>query len=329
MGRTLHYTLKKDSKFTRKEEFAMYDITEKYNSGKYKDVWTCENFGLDTVAFYPNWQNPKFTDANVAWALINHLLAKAEKLGTHYIDAVRELQKARLVNFHNKVNEVHGFTKTQGNEFNSLLVLLALVELSKEIPKAEISLYDEGEFLFCKLKIKNGLALPDIDDLLDDIKGYAFKMLFSPGFEGNVLDRLEYKATDFEKCLAQDVGFDNSYGDMTKYINGKLRNLKAVNDALVRKGLKDNEFYLYNFKQRKLENWFDPIIFTRPVDIDKFTDYVCSPATLMDGFSGEAFGLSDEDAESKSYNTIAMLQKMLEGAGWGKENLQVLPKISK
>lgn len=331
MGRTLHYKIKKidDSDFTKKEEIAMVNISRFYNSGQYKNVWTCENFWLSPVDYYPNWDNPfiKALQDN-AWGHINKLLNELEDKGLNYIDAVRQLEKERIVSFFDKSKKkVRAFTKTQGNEFNSLLVLLALVDISKAIPKAEISLYDEGEFLLCNLKIRNGKVLPDIEDMFDSLKHYFSKMMFSPSFKGNILDKLEYKAKDFEHCLAQDIGFGSSYGDMTMYVNKELRNLKLINDILVGEGLKDNEFFVFNFEKRKHDKWFDPMLFTRPVDLKKFKNYKSSPATLMDGLGGEGFGLTDEDSEAKSYRAIANIQNILTGVGFNKCDLKILQKI--
>jgi hypothetical protein len=49
-----------------------------------------------------------------------------------------------------------------------------------------------------------------------------------------------------------------------------------------------------------------------------------SPATFSDGFRGEGFGLTDEDAESNSYKTIAFIQKMIEDIGGDNLTLKVL-----
>ena len=93
--------------------------------------------------------------------------------------------------------------------------------------------------------------------------------------------------------------------------------------------MRDNEFFMFNFNQRKPKDWFDPIIFTRPVDIEAFKNYECSPATLMDGFRGEAFGLCDEDAEAHSYRTIAQMQSLIAGIAGANASMQVLPQIGK
>lgn len=44
MGRTIHFTLKSTKPFTKKEIQTLIQISEKYNSGDYENVWTCENF---------------------------------------------------------------------------------------------------------------------------------------------------------------------------------------------------------------------------------------------------------------------------------------------
>lgn len=218
-------------------------------------------------------------------------------------------------------NQLRGFTKTQGNELNSLMVLLALVELSQQVPEIEIHLSDEGEFLLCDLKIRNGKALPILKSLTDDIQRYCHLMLFSENYEGNILGKFNYKPTDFTHEFQMDCSIGNTYGDMSRYINEKLRNLKEVEDALLKQGLTGMDLYLFNLQQRDSKDWFYPFAFTRPVEVEKYIDCKMSPKTLMDGFSGEGFGLTTEDAELKSYKSIAKLQKLF---GNSKLKLKVL-----
>ena len=44
---------------------------------------------------------------------------------------------------------------------------------------------------------------------------------------------------------------------------------------------------------------------------DDFTNYAMSPATMMSGFSGEYYSLTDEDPEAQSYRSIGQIQKLL------------------
>ena len=53
--------------------------------------------------------------------------------------------------------------------------------------------------------------------------------------------------------------------------------------------------------------------------MEQFKDYKMSAATMMDGFKGEGFGLS-ESAEGESYKQIAFIQKMLGDS----KNLKIL-----
>ncbi|MCX6292217.1 MAG: hypothetical protein NT126_10700 [Bacteroidetes bacterium] len=137
-------------------------------------------------------------------------------------------------------------------------------------------------------------------------------MLFSDKYEGNILNKLNHKPTDFTHEFQMDSNLGNTYGDMTRYINDKLRNLKEVESALVKQGLIGNNLYAFNLEHRESKSWFCPYAFTRPVEIEKYINYKMSPGTIMDGFSGEWFGLSTEDAETKSYESIAKLQKMFD-----------------
>ena len=334
MGRTLHFSITKDKgTFTKKDLEIIENISEFYNSDELlndinkayktslKNIWSCENFSLGLSGnYYPNWDKPRNS-----WDIAN---AHIEKLGKtmSFIDAILQAEKDGVIKFHHEdyKTNFHGFTKVQGNEFNSLLVFKALVELSKKIPTATIYLSDEGEFLLCPLKIKAGKALPDIEDLLNDMRHYALKMLFSKGFAGNILDKIT--PTNFDNCFKGDIGIENTYGDMTNFINEKLRNLKEIENAIkgTLKGYNDNALYFYNIEHRQLKNWFDPEIFTRPVNVEKFLNYQMSEKSLMDGFSGQGFGLTDKDGEAESYKMMANLFSMLAKSQIDTEKLKIL-----
>lgn len=339
MGRTLHFSIKKETKFTRKDLEVIYNVSRFYNSdellkdintaykSKLKELWTCENFWLGVGSFYPNWYTPLFKDkgSNFAWDYINKEIATQEKAGKHYIDVIEKLTKDKIVLCHGtnvfSTNEFSGFTKTQGNEFNSLLVFQALLEISKKIPTAIIELSDEGEFLLCPLKIQKGKVLPIISDLINSIEHFSMKMLFSKGFAGNILDRI--KPTDFSKEFSGDLNINNSYGDMTDYINDKLRNLKEIEKALIKAGLLESNLYLYNIKNRELKDWFEPELFVRPVEVERFLDYKSTPEQMMDGFHGEGFDLTTEDSKKESLEHIAKMMKLLGGLGTSKDGFKM------
>jgi hypothetical protein len=315
MGRTLHYSItKRKGNFTRKELEKIYSVSLKYNSGNYS-VWSCENFFCNPYDHYPNWNGKyKNYDAENAWKDIYENIGQLIKAGNHYYDAVLQLHTNKEVLFHNGLpkNNINGFVKVQGNELNSLMVLMALIEISQQCPATEIELSDEGEFLLCDLKIRKGKAMPMIESITNDIQRYCHLMMFSDKYDGNILSKLDYKANNFSHEFQMDFDFSNSYGDMTMYVNEKLRNLKEIETALISQGLTGKDLYLFNMMQRECKDWFCPYAFTRKVDIEKFVDYKRTPATLMDGFSGEGFGLTTEDSELKSYQSIAQVQKLLD-----------------
>lgn len=330
MGRTLHYFIKKETgkSFTKSDLKAMYNISKKYNSGKLENVWSCESFDCNPIAFHPNWDKEyRSMGAEKAWESINSKIDSIiNEKQCCYFDAVFQLLRKREIILINKAykKEVRGFVKVQGNEFNSLLVLMALVEISKAVPTAEIKISDEGEFLITDLKIKNGRALPLVQSLISDIEQYSHLMLFSKGFSGNILDKLDYKAHDFSHEFMMDSNLENGYGDMTKCINNKLRNLKKVEEVLIGAGLCKQELYFFNLNNRKSKDWFNPLIFTRPLKVEKYLDYQMTPGTLMDGFKGEGFGLSEKDSEAKSYRSIATMMKMLGIDQTNKNDLNIL-----
>lgn len=57
MGRTIHFTIQFPKAFTKKEVQILKDVSEKYNSGEFEHVWTCENFYIEPIQYAPNYAN--------------------------------------------------------------------------------------------------------------------------------------------------------------------------------------------------------------------------------------------------------------------------------
>jgi len=356
MGRTIHFTFKKDGNktFTDQEIEIFIQVRNKYTSDKFAKVWSCEAFYPKPINFFPDWNGKleyfinlilrhelKNGDGYDFMELIEKkaedlMLGQAIKIGYKHeysfnkklsrIEAYKFFAKEGWITLDNPdLKEIHEFVKVQGNEFNAALVFHAIKELTILIPKMEVRISDEGEFLLCPIKMKQGRAIPLFNEMLEAMQGYALKMLFSSGFEGNILNKLEHK--EFCHELKMDLNIENSYGDMTKYINEKLRNIKEVEKRIYDSTPSDNyggknSLYIYNLERLELKKWYDADLFTRINQINPkdFVTYKMTPATLMD--SGEAYyGLSDEDAEAESYKRIAQMQKILDKLG---ANMEVL-----
>jgi hypothetical protein len=56
MGRTLHFQVLNPDQLSDEHLNAMLAVSKEYNTGKFAGVWTCENFHLDPLSSYPNWQ---------------------------------------------------------------------------------------------------------------------------------------------------------------------------------------------------------------------------------------------------------------------------------
>lgn len=314
MGRVLSWDIIPDKPFTDSQINKLQEIGKKYNSGKFEKVWSCENFWCDVYDFYPNWDDPKGVfnkGKDNQWDIINFMYDKLLKLNRNHAKTCRELRKEGYILFHNSnpKSEAHGFCKVQGNEFNSLLIYRALIEISKAIPNATINVRDEGEFLLCEVKLQNGKALPDLEKVREGIHWRAAITLLG---REDVLKKLENLKGIDEKML-DDFGFDRGYGDsQLQYLDDDLRNLKIVLDRIKSEFPRDRVFCIYNVMNEK---GFDPYLLTRAneVDINKYINYTMSPETMMDGFSGEGFGLSDpKDAVALGESMTNMIKKAFE-----------------
>jgi hypothetical protein len=151
MGRTLHYRVLNQDRLTDEHLAAMLAVSEQFNSGPFANIWTCENFFLDPLASYPNRQREE------NWESYERRFAELEAAGLPPLAVRRQLLQEGVALRHSE--ELCGFTKVGGNEWNAALVYAALIEISKRTP-ALIKLSDEGEFLRCDVLIRRGKARP-------------------------------------------------------------------------------------------------------------------------------------------------------------------------
>jgi hypothetical protein len=171
MGRTIHYNFKLSKDLDQKRVEKLIAITDEYNE---KYTWTCENVGFSNFGFYPNWDYFRKSTTTAAlgtneiWKIIDAAYKSNEKYKMSHLDNIMNLRMKRLIRFHQMdivgnpdLKEFRGFTKVAGNEWNALLTLAWLVEVSKLIPEAMIAVYDEGEFLKIPIYLKNAKARPD------------------------------------------------------------------------------------------------------------------------------------------------------------------------
>ena len=207
MGRTLHYNIRRKNglKLTIKQRKVMMEIAEKYNTGKFEKAWTCENYYFTAENYYPNWKN--YGGKVESWEEVNAEYEKMEALGMDAFTIINELVKGGIVKRHEEdLKNVHGFTKTQGNEYNSLLVYTALLELSKRLTDTTIHLYDEGEFLVCPLFIKNGLVKPDFEEVNENRAYYLKNIAEGRKFFNDYLNKLDAKMAQVNHIIKQNDG---------------------------------------------------------------------------------------------------------------------------
>lgn len=316
MGRTLHYDIKKDNgSFTKKEVQTITDISKKYNSGKFKDVWTCENFYANPYDYFPNWG--KFEQREKGWDIVAKLFAEGKKKGEDEITTTLRLKKEGYINFHDASYKTscHGFVKVQGNEFNAYLVYYILLEISKALKSVTITLSDEGSFLYLPVIMKGGKVNVDFQDYRETINELAAKVAMSN--DGNKI----IKPKNIPDELMNDFGFNN-YRPLKDLAESLNEHLGKLNDIFLKINSKLTAApYIYNLKQM----YFDDVaIFHRKVDPKDFTDVKVNVGTLMAGFYGEYYGLNGNvDPEAESYRMIANVQKVLPKG----TRIKVLPKI--
>lgn len=324
MGRTLHFrvtTLNKKP-FSNKEIDTMYQVSQYYNSGEFENAWTCENFFIDFYAFYPNWNRVPDRERNTAWDKINQLYDDLERQGKSHKDIVSELVKKRIVCLSNDDKyKFSGFVKTQGNEYNSMLVYLALITISKKCPNLEIKLSDEGDYLLCPLFIRSGKVLPDFARLEQSIQFWSHSIAMAKLSEG-----LKDVLQDIPEIVISDYHLKGEYGSNSmEYLINEIQTLKTVFFVLTEQGLSGKDLYTYNLQNRDPKDWFEPFLFSRAVNPEHFkTDKEPDFTHIMSGFYGEYWGRNgNKDSELESYKITAQIQKLLPKDC----KLEILPKI--
>lgn len=173
MGRTLHYELKPiNGKFSKKE------LEKLCNTGQIfceRCNWTCETFHIDPYAAYPDW------NTNSTWDKFGKRYGELAKQELHHNEIIKQLVKEKIALLHrdNPQTGFYGFTKTGGNEFNSLQVVLGLLAASRVVKNAQIYLHDEGELIKGSyIIIEQGLARIDSENISQQIGYLLGKALF-------------------------------------------------------------------------------------------------------------------------------------------------------
>lgn len=211
MGRTLHYEVLNEVGLEDKR--TMLKISEHYNSGKFKDVWTCENFYLDPWHFYPNWDIK-----DNSWEKVNSRLKILEGLGIPYHEAIIKMHDEGYVNFHSP-GKIYGFTKVGGNEYNALLVYLALIDISR-LTNAIISLRDEGEFLLVPVILEKGQAKIDIQDVKESWEYWRKEGWLDPASKNFNAYNTNTKMLMQKKLCQKYIGLSNPFA-LCRVVNQK------------------------------------------------------------------------------------------------------------
>jgi hypothetical protein len=149
MGRTLHFQVLNQDQLTDEHLETMLAVSDQYNTGPFQHAWTCENFYLDPLAAFPDWQQGQ------DWESYNRRFTALEAQGLSPLAIRRHLLREGIAKRYS--DEIRGFCKVGGNEWNALLVYSALLKITAETP-AKIALDDEGKFLLAPLILQRGKA---------------------------------------------------------------------------------------------------------------------------------------------------------------------------
>lgn len=149
MGRTVSYDIKKDgiNKITPGQWKKVEELQKRYNS---EYPWQCESLGFQMVQFYPHWENFKqgkfgeYKGGSDVWDIIRNALNEGK--------TIKQLEKQGMIwtqqgGYKGEEYLASGFTKTYEEDQDAEKVIEFLVQASKILKKATISVYDEGDSL--------------------------------------------------------------------------------------------------------------------------------------------------------------------------------------
>lgn len=317
MGRCINAWIEKPSgrNFTEKEKKTLHQIAKAFP----------EYSELSPYFYYPYWVN--YGGLGKSWEHVEDVLkVYIEEKGMDEVSALKRMEKEKFISFKNKGTKIFFFHKTQGNEAWVDEFFHFFLEVSRKLKSLRIRLSDEGEYLLCDQFLQGGLVFPDIESVQNNITHYVSQMALSKEFEGNYLSMIGIKKEDFGQ-VGSDLGIGNGYGTVNlETLKLRFKNLKEIEKICAKHpefSRKGTYFCLHNLNNLKgdYRNWFSPHSFHRKINHDDFKDWETNPGTLMSGFDGEYWGLSDKDSELESYKAIANIQKLL---GEHSENLKVL-----
>lgn len=213
MGRTLHYSITFPRKPTDNQMEKISNLCGRYCTladltQKSCFKWTCE-YPSDFIEYYPNWSRTN-------WDEIAEEYNKLENSGMSRLKILKKLYNDGYIlpvgnGFWFETKYLRAFTKVAGNELNALMLYLYLVDVSCIVPKAEIRLSDEGEFLFAPVIIKAGKTKIDYEKLDDLLKYYETDTYYM---------RTELFNFDKGRKIETGVKFGRVYGFAEH--NGKL-----------------------------------------------------------------------------------------------------------
>jgi hypothetical protein len=316
MGRTIHFSLKKENSFfTKKELIFLDEISTLYNSDtflselkdvygkKNNEIWNFENFYISYKSNYlPN--KPYDDD------YVENKIKELRNRGLDDYAIYKKLFSKKIIYYFSinpfKTCELRSFVKVYGDEFNAYLVYNILIHISKKLKNVKIRVEDEGEYLITPVFLQNGKAIPDLNSVYSDIRRYLVS--------GDSLLKQKVVNSELFKNLpdqfVSDININNF--DHEKDIFDELANLNLIYQILKNHITYHYELYIYNLEKRDVNKWFDPHLFTRTFDIQKFIDYDTSKTDVMDGFYGEAYGLVDDEfLKRKNKEMMQILEKIL------------------
>lgn len=158
MGRTIHFrvTNMDINSISDNDIEAFWMVSDSLNEGTFREIWTCESFYFDPLAYYPNWAIEE-----ISLDLVHNREQELTEAGYSRLNARRKMFAEGCILFHVQNDGIiRGFTKVGGNELNAALVFYGLVMLSANTG-AEIAVNDEGEFLLAPLLIRGGQVKVD------------------------------------------------------------------------------------------------------------------------------------------------------------------------
>ncbi len=209
MGRTLYYGIDGNIKLTKEQKEKIFALTNRFQK-EYE--WQYEKVWFPSLYSFPKMSAERKKDIQYKSGSGESIAKNIKKgfTGTGLFEVTEiRIEDEEALELVDK-DKLYGFTKVYGNEIDAHNVIKFVTDSSKILSGYEFYFFDDGDAIYCPLRVKNGLAKPDIKHVKSLHESWKGKSSF---YEGGLWD-LTSKIEFYSKLIR--VNFD--WSDIIRFV---------------------------------------------------------------------------------------------------------------